>query len=77
MAKKTPKQERATLTDNVQKQTHPIYDVKSKGVTVEWTDNFLDACSAFKDASAPATVHKISAMGHGQCVLRKHECVQR
>lgn len=63
MSKKVKKEtsvESGSGGGNVRRQFAPFYNVVAGGKTVEWTDKFSEADSAFKDAAArPKYIYKI------------------
>jgi hypothetical protein len=54
------KNERAVFDRPVQRQGSPIYKVLSMGVCVEFTDKIMSANAAYKEASKPKQMFKIS-----------------
>ena len=60
--------ERAVFDKPVKAQTGDIHQVKSQGVTIEFTDRFNSAAQAYKDATKPKEWLVTMAEGGVKCL---------
>lgn len=63
--------ERTIFSGNVALQTHPIFEVKHFGTTIEFSSSKVDADIAFKECNKNTHMYRLDAMGHKTCIERK------
>lgn len=66
------RRDRAVFGQLVQKQRGDIFKVVSQGVCIEFTDKMRDAQAAFKDASIPKVMWKVSKETGVTCVQAQY-----
>lgn len=64
------KNERAVFDKPVQRQGSPIYKVLSMGTCVEFSDKLMSANAAYKEASKPREMWKISGT-HSELIYKE------
>lgn len=60
--------ERAVFDKSPRRQRGDIFKVIAQGVTIEFTDRYTSAQSAYKDAPKPKQWYKLSAEGSVSCI---------
>ena len=69
---KVAKNEKIVFDRGVREQHYPVYNVVLDGVTVEWTDHFNDAMSAYKETDSRfKQLWKLHAGGHAELVYAR------
>lgn len=63
---------RAVFDQPVQRQRGEIFKVEAQGVCIEFTDKMRDAQAAFKDASVPKVMWKVSPATGVTCVAAQY-----
>lgn len=63
---------KAVFDQPVQRQRGDIFKVEAQGVCVEYTDKLKDAQAAFKDASLPKVMWKVSKETGVTCVQAQY-----